>query len=111
MNYQSPDFTNVINSDGSLPNQIHETTHAIEHVNGDIYFKEVGTTLLFDKKRSHGLSEADAYATQFVITRVLPYSTRGGIPLELKNIIPLWVSGILGLDGQPVYPDLYNRYK
>lgn len=111
MNYQSPDFTNVINSDGSLPNQIHETTHAIEHVEGKIIFDAPGTLRRFQPRMSQEMSETNAYATQFVITRVLPHSTRGGIPLELKNIIPLWVSGILGLDGQPVYPDLYNRYK
>lgn len=106
------DGTIVINSNGSPGSMSHETAHAIQYANGELSLVTPGgTDFLFSSREA---IETEAYGVQLLIggRESMPRSSRGGYPSKLSDITPRWVGGLLQeKTGQPVYGDLYHKYK
>ena len=107
------DGTIVINTSGNTGNMAHETSHAIQHVNGEISVKMAGTTSFNYHATSQESLETEAYTVQYLIggQSSMPTSSRGGIPSRVGQITPRWVGGLLDRNYKPVYSDLYKKYK
>lgn len=106
------DGTIVINSNGSPGSMSHETAHAIQYANGELSLVTPGgTDFLFSSREA---IETEAYGVQLLIggRESMPRSSRGGYPSKLSDITLRWVGGLLQeKTGQPVYGDLYHKYK
>jgi RHS repeat-associated protein len=103
------DGTIVINNYGTIGNQAHETTHAIQYDNGKISFRPLGSNNAL-MQNPQGL-EIQAYATEYSITNgVVPYSTAKH-PRTVFGISTQWLYGLKDQrTGTYIYrPENYKR--
>jgi RHS repeat-associated protein len=97
----------VINNYGTVGNRAHETTHAIQHDNGEITFNELGTNKALIK--SPMVSEIQAYRTEYSITNGLVPSSDEKYPRTIFGITLKWLYGVKKPDGS--YPYTLQNYK
>jgi RHS repeat-associated protein len=99
------DGTVIINHLGTIGNQAHETTHAIQYDNGEFTFDRMGGDVLrFKSIDQRNSAEARAYATEYSITNgTVPHSTGGEIRGTDDVATRRWLYGIKDVNNKYIY--------
>ncbi|WP_295938667.1 hypothetical protein [uncultured Alistipes sp.] len=89
-------------NDGSMGNRVHETTHGVQVVRGQVIVNASGIPQP-GTKLGVGAREIPAYQNQFSISGAGPTSTVGGAPRSITDITLPWLRGIQNSNGAFMY--------
>lgn len=86
------DGTVIINNYGTIGSRAHETTHAIQYDNKEIFFQKLGSDIA--TMRNVPSLEMRAYATEYSITGGIVPPSDNGSPRNVSGINIHWLYGL-----------------